>query len=307
MERHWEELARQRRVTTLLSLAVLALALVSSLWFANESNAGQFFDRLPHVGDFIWWLYPKSWPDVLRALFNLPSPNADGTLATNFTEGRMEIGGGYYIPGYLYLLIQTINVALLSTIIGFTFGFPLSFLAAQNSSRNVFVRFLVRRALEFLRAFPIIVIAVLFAAFLSVGPVPAIVAVATHTVGALGKLFFEVVENADPKPVEGVRSVGATWLQQVRYAYVPQVLPNILSYTLLRLEVNVRESTIVGAVGGGGIGRELVLAIKRGHGVKAVAMMLLIFLMILAIDSLSGFLRRRLAGEQSFELARVGA
>jgi phosphonate transport system permease protein len=138
---------------------------------------------------------------------------------------------------------------------------------------------------------------VLFASILSIGPVPAIIAVSIHTVGALGKLFFEVVENADMKSTEGLESVGANWAQKLRYGIVPQVMPNFLSYGLLRLEANVRQSTIIGAVGGGGIGAELALAIKRGYGTKAIAMLILLFLTILIIDQISTALRRRLTGQ----------
>lgn len=307
MERHWNELARARRTMTILSVALLLGALFWSLWFADTSNSGEFFDRLPHVGDFVSWLYPKSWPDVLRAMFDLPSPNDNGTLATNFTSGRVPISGDFYIPGYFYLLAQTVNIALLAALIGFVLALPLSFLAARNSAIGVSIQFGARRLLEFMRAFPVIVIAVLFASFLSIGPVPALLALAIHTTGALGKLFFEVIENADEKAVEGLRSVGASWLQRLRFGYLPQVLPNFLSYGLLRLEVNVRESTIIGAVGGGGIGQELYLAIKRGFGSKAIAMIILVFLTILAIDRLSGYFRHRLAGGQGQELLRTAA
>ena len=307
MERHWQTLARSRRLATFVSLVLLAFALAASLWFANDSNSGNFWDWLPHVADFIWWLYPNIWPDVWRALFNLATPNADGTFATDFPDGRVYVWGNFYIPGYFYLLAQTLNVALLCTLIGFAFGFPLCFLAACNATPNGFLRFAIRRGLEFMRAFPVIVIAVLFASFLSIGPVPAIIAVSAHIVGALGKLFFEVVENADARPVEGLRSVGGSWVQQIRYGLVPQVLPIFLSYALLRLEVNARESTIVGAVGGGSIDQELLLAIKRGYGTKTVEMIIFIFLTILAIDRFSGYVRRRLVGEQAFVLSGVAA
>ena len=111
--------------------------------------------------------------------------------------------------------------------------------------------------LEVLRAFPEIVIAGFFVAVLTIGAVPAMIAVAIHTVGSLGKMFFEVVENADMKADEGLQAVGANWLERVWFGIVPQVLPNFLSYALLRLEINVRASTIIGAVGGGGIGRSV--------------------------------------------------
>ena len=124
------------------------------------------------------------------------------------------------------------------------------------------------------------------------------------TVGALGKLFFEVVENADMKPDEGLRAAGGNWFERVWFGIVPQVLPNFMSYFLLRLEINVRASTIIGAVGGGGIGEPLRLSISQGHEAKTLAIIILLFTTIIAVDQFSAWLRRRLVGDQAFQLAQ---
>ena len=182
------------------------------------------------------------------------------------------------------------------------FAVPFSFIAARNLTLHPVLRLIVKRFMELLRAFPEIVIAGLFAAIVSIGPIAAIIAVGLHTIGALGKLFYEVVENIDMKPDEGMRAVGASWTERVRFAALPQVLPNFMSYALLRLEINVRASTIIGAVGGGGIGEELKLAISRGFGAKTLALVLLLFLTIIAVDQFSAWLRRRLVGEHAFLL-----
>ncbi|HEU4985608.1 MAG TPA: ABC transporter permease subunit, partial [Rhizobiaceae bacterium] len=131
-------------------------------------------------------------------------------------------------------------------------------------------------------------------------------AVSIHTIGALGKMFFEVVENADLKPEEGLRAAGANWVERVWFGIVPQVMPNFLSYGLLRLEINVRASTIIGAVGGGGIGEALRLSISRNHEAKTLAIVLLLFCTIVAVDQFSAWLRRRIVGEQAFEFGRGG-
>ena len=163
---------------------------------------------------------------------------------------------------------------------------------------------IVKRCMELLRAFPEIVIAGLLAAIISIGPVAAIAAVGLHSVGALGKLFYEVIENIDMKADEGMRAVGANWIERVRFGALPQVLPNFMSYTLLRLEINVRASTIIGAVGAVGIGQELKLSISRGFGSKTLALILLLFVTIFIVDQFSAWLRRRLVGEQAFLIAR---
>jgi phosphonate transport system permease protein len=298
----WDRMVAKRRFYTLIGLAILLLALVSSMRFADESNAGHFFERLPHLFDFLSWLIPKEWSDVWRALFDIASPNDKGGEEYNFAKGRVYISGGFYIPEYFELMITTINIAIVSTIVGFTFAVPLSFLAARNFSPSKPLRLVAKRVMELLRAFPEIVIAGLFTAVLSIGPVAAIIAVSLHTIGALGKLFYEVAENADMKADDGLRAVGANWFERVRFAALPQVLPNFASYALLRLEINVRASTIIGAVGGGGIGEELKLSISRGFGAKTVALVLLLFVTIVAVDQFSAWLRRKLVGEHAFLL-----
>jgi len=298
----WSKMVARRRLYTGLGLVILLVAFVSSVKFADESNAGHFFERLPHLFDFVSWLVPKDWNDVWRALFDIESPSHQTGEEYNFALGRVPVWGSFYIPEYFELMIITINIALVSTIIGFVFAVPMSFLAARNLSPSSPLRIVVKRLMEFLRAFPEIVIAGLFAAILSIGPVAAIIAVSLHTIGALGKLFYEVVENIDMKPDEGMKAVGASWAERVRFAALPQVLPNFMSYALLRLEVNVRASTIIGAVGGGGIGEELKLSISRGFGAKTVALVLLLFITIVAVDQFSAWLRRRLVGEHAFLL-----
>lgn len=298
----WDRMIARRRIYTVIGLVILFIAFVSSMRFADESNAGHFFDRLPHLFDFLSWLIPKDWNDVWRALFDRASPNATTGEEYNFPLGRVYVWGSFYIPEYFELMLITINVALVSTIVGFLVAAPLSFLGARNITRFWLPRIVSKRIMEILRAFPEIVIAGLFSAILSIGPVAAIIAISLHTIGALGKLFYEVVENVDMKADEGMKAVGANWLERVRFAALPQVLPNFASYALLRLEINVRASTIIGAVGGGGIGEELKLSISRGFGAKTIALVLLLFVTIIAVDQFSAWLRRRLIGEHAFLL-----
>lgn len=300
VERHYQELAARRRLYTIVGVGAFVASMIASLWYANEANAGKFLDRLPHLFDFVSWLVPADWNDVWRAFLDLPSPNADGTEAMAFEGGRIYLTESFYIPEYLYKMVETVNIAILATLIGFVFGFMLCFLAAQNTAPSRWLRFFVRRVMEIFRAFPEIVIAGFFAAVLSLGPIPAIIAVAIHTVGALGKMFFEVAENADMKAEEGLRAVGAPWILRMRYGLVPHVLPNFLSYSLLRLEINVRASTIIGAVGGGGIGEILRLSIGRGWGPQTLAMLAILFVTVVAVDQLSATLRRRLVGAEAF-------
>lgn len=303
VERHWAELNARRRLYSIGGIVFLVLVTVLSLWFANEMNAGKFFDRLPYFFDFFRDLVPRDNLEVFRALFDLSSPYDVGSFEYNYPEGRHYLFGEIYLPEYFYKMIETLNIALFSTVIGAVIAFFLSFLAARNTMPNAILRNTVRRFLEILRAFPEVVVAGFFLAVLSLGPLPAIAAVSLHTVGALGKLFYEIIENADMKAEEGLRAVGATWIERMWFAIVPQVLPNLSSYMLLRFEINVRASTIIGAVGGGGIGELLRLSISQNHEAKTLAIVGLLLVTIITVDHFSAWLRRRLVGDQAFRPA----
>ena len=304
VERHWQELAAKRRLYTVFSIVIFVVALGSSLWFANDSNSGKFFDRLPYLFDFLGQMVPRDAMEIVRAMFDLPSPYDDGSFKYNYPDGRLYLTQSFYIPEYIYKIAQTINIAIVSTFVGLILGFILSFFAAKNMMPNPWVRMVVRRIMEILRAFPEVVLAGFFLAILSLGPIPAIIAVSIHTVGALGKLFYEVIENADMKPDEGLKAVGGNWIERVCFGMVPQVMPNFMSYVLLRLEINVRASTIIGAVGGGGIGELLRLSIGQSHAAKTLAIIILLFITIVSVDQLSAWLRKKLVGRQSFQMVQ---
>lgn len=300
--RHYRQQVLTRRVYSVIGMLLVLVALGLAMNFANAANSGKFFDRLPYMFDFLKSFVPEDPFEIVRAMFDLESPYFDGSQKYDYTSERHYLTDTLYIPNFIYQLIITVNIAIVSTIIGGGLAFCLCFFAATNLVGSGAVRWIVRRIMEVMRAFPEIVIAGLLTAVLSIGPIAAIAAISFHTIGALGKLFFEVVENADMKPEEGLRSVGATWLERVRFGIVPQVMPNFVSYALLRTEINVRASTIIGAVGGGGIGEVFRLSIGRDHAAKTYAIVILLLVTIVCIDQFSGWLRRKLVGNQSFEL-----
>ncbi|WP_315741928.1 MULTISPECIES: phosphonate ABC transporter, permease protein PhnE [unclassified Bradyrhizobium] len=200
---------------------------------------------------------------------------------------------------WLRLLGETLLISYVGTLVGMVFAFGLNFLAAENTSPAPWLRFVVRRLLEFARTVPAIVFALIFVIAFGLGPIPGVLAIAVHSSGALGKLFSEVVENADMKPVEGIRSTGASWLSCMRFAVLPQVIAGFVSYTLLRFEMNVREASVMGFVGAGGIGQELVVAIRKFYYSDVSAILLTIILTVFLIDIGTGWLRARLFGAEA--------
>ena len=200
---------------------------------------------------------------------------------------------------WLKMLGETLLISYVGTLTGAVFAFALNFFAAENTSPAPWLRFVVRRLLEFARTVPGIVFALIFVIAFGLGPMAGVLAIAIHSTGALGKLFSEIVENADMKPVEGIRSTGASWLSCMRFAILPQVTAGYASYALLRFEVNVREASVMGFVGAGGIGQELVVAIRKFYYSDVSAILLMIIVTVFIIDISTGWLRGRLFGKEA--------
>lgn len=261
---------KRKRLYSGITLIVFVLLMVSGFNLAASRNGGSFWGGLAHFFD-----YPA---EVVSEAASKASE-----LPAHFVT---------YFPA----LVETVNIAAVSTLIGALLAIVFSLLATRGLARWPRAIGVVRRFLDILRAVPDIVIALILIFILGGGPVPAMIAIALHTTGALGKLFSEVNENADLKPVDGLKSVGATWTQQMLLGVVPQVAPNWLSYTLLRFEINIRASAILGFVGAGGLGYELKNAISWGQGRydEAGAMFLMLFLTIVIVDQISSALRNRL-------------
>ncbi len=197
---------------------------------------------------------------------------------------------------WLGLLGETILIAFLGTLLGAVVGFFLCFLSARNLVQNGWWRGAAKRALEFCRTVPELVFALIFVQAFGLGPLPGVLAIAIHTIGALGKLFAEVVENIDMKPVEGVHACGATWSETIRYAVLPQVTSNFASYALLRFEINVRGAAVMGFVGAGGIGQDLLEAIRKFYYSDVSALLVLIIATVMVIDLATERLRHALLG-----------
>jgi phosphonate transport system permease protein len=197
--------------------------------------------------------------------------------------------------GWLKLLFDTVMIAYLATLAGTIGAGLLACLAAANLAPNNTLRWCVKRLFEFCRTVPDLVFALIFVSAFGLGPLAGVLAIGIHSFGTLGKLFAEVVENIDMNPVEGVRSAGGRFVDIVRFGALPQVLPNLASYALLRFEINVRASSIVGFVGAGGIGQELFVAIRKFYYTDVSAILLMIIIAVSITDVLTERIRHRLS------------
>jgi phosphonate transport system permease protein len=262
--------AKRRQMLLGLVLMVVAVIICGigaeidpASFFSKLGNFWSYFDRLLDLdnGDRVW-TDPASW--------------------------------FWGLPKWLGLLGQTLMMAYVGTLTGAIFAFVLCFLTSSNLMRFAVVRVVVRRFLEFCRTVPDLVFALVFVVAFGLGALPGVLALAVHTTGALGKLYAEVVESIDMKPVEGIAASGGSWFSQIRFGVLPQVLSNFASYFLLRFEVNVRGATVLGFVGAGGIGNELIIAIRKFYYSDVSAMMLLLIVCVMLIDAASEQLRHRL-------------
>lgn len=264
--------AKRRQV--LLGAAVLGVAIVAA-GFGAEVRPGVFWARL---GNF------SSYFDRLLTL---------DTGARVWTDPREWFWGA---ARWGRLLAETMLIAYVGTLSGAVLAIAGAVLASRNLNRSAVARFAVTRLLEFCRTVPDIVFALVFVAAFGLGALPGVLAIAVHTTGALGKLFSEVIESIDMKPVEGVAASGATWVSQVRFGVMPQVLSNFASYGLLRFEINVRGAAVLGFVGAGGIGETLITAIRKFYYSDVSAMLVMLIVCVMLIDLGSERVRHRLLG-----------
>lgn len=213
-------------------------------------------------------------------------------------DGRLvfaDIGEWYWGLGkWSRLLLETLIIAYVGTALGAAGALLVCFAAAANLMPKAWIRVPLRRFLEFCRTVPELVFALIFVIAFGLGPIPGLLAISIHTFGALGKQFFEVAENIDMKPVEGVTATGASWPIAVRFGALPQVAANFVSYALLRFEINVRGASILGFVGAGGIGQDLIEAIRKFYYSDVSAILLLIIATVVVIDLVTERVRHRL-------------
>ncbi len=274
-ERYFREIKlRQTRDT--FTWSVLLLVLYFAAGNVAEFNLLTVWRSLPNFLDYIVETIPTLHVSVL--------------FADSHTKGSLAYWG-YRLPIQLPLIWETLQLALASTLGAAGIATVFSFLAAGNAWAPVWVRYSIRALVAFLRTMPELAWAVIFVMAFGIGAIPGFLALMLHTIGSLTKLFYEAIESAQDKPVRGLAACGATPLQRMRFALWPQVKPIFISYSFMRMEINFRSSTILGLVGAGGIGQELMTNIKLDRYDQVSMTLLLIIIVVSLLDMLSGRLR----------------
>jgi phosphonate transport system permease protein len=271
----------RHRLQTAVGVVVFSLLLALSLQRSGFLDANIGGDPLGRVGVFLGRMTPKLRADALLA-----DRRTAGSLASWF----------YDLPLWLKSAWQTFEMAALSTAIGAVGAVGAGLLSARNLTPLAPARFVVRRSLEAIRTLPDLILALILVAAFGVGPFAGVLALSISTVGGLGKLFAEINEQIDPRPLEAIEASGASRIRQIRYAVLPQVLPAYASYALIRLEGNLAAASALGIVGAGGIGIELQRAITYTEFDTYLAILLLMVGLIFVIDIASEQIRHRLIG-----------
>ena len=195
---------------------------------------------------------------------------------------------------WLKPLVDTLAMSIAGTALAVCLSLPLALLAAPNTTPNVWLAKVVRVLLSAMRSVPEIILGILFVAAVGFGALPGVLALALHSVGMVGKFYAEAIEHVDPNPLEAARAAGGNGFQVIVHAVLPQVMPQLADITIYRWEYHFRASAVLGIVGAGGIGFELMAALRLIYYDQVSAILLTILACVVVVDGLGGVLRKAL-------------
>jgi phosphonate transport system permease protein len=242
-------------------IALILVVCGAALWITGFFDAERFAEGLPALGQLFSEMVP---PD--------------------FSRWR----------AWLRPLLDTLAMSIAGTALAVVLSLPLAILAAPNTAPNGIVRHVARTFLSFLRSVPELIMGILFVAAVGFGALPGVLALALHSVGMVAKFYAEAIEHVDPKPLEAARAAGASAGQVITHAVLPQVLPQLADITIYRWEYHFRASTVLGIVGAGGIGFELIAALRLIKYDQVSAILLTILACVVIVDAIGSILRKRL-------------
>ncbi len=254
-----------------ISVVVFVLGLLAYSWFGTEMSLGRLVESGPRMAAFLDRMFP---PDLT---WNSDEPRV--------FDPPLRLAG--------QAVVITLQISILGTALGMVAALGLGFLASENLTPH-WVHHPVKVFLALLRSIPVLLLALLFFIGVGFGALPGVLAIAIHSIGMLGKLFGEECEGVETGVWEAMDSAGANWFQKIRYAIWPQVAAQIYSLTLFRLEMNLRESAVLGLVGVAGLGL-WIENYRRAFDYPSVATLVIVtMLVVLVVDQVSFHIRRRL-------------
>jgi phosphonate transport system permease protein len=279
----------------------LVLTLVVLVWSFQGAKirAGELVEGIPQIGSTIARMLPPDFSKLTDArnyffpqgisltelLLPVPLPEAENRAKRRWWDNTFP----QTIVG---ATLETVQMALAGTFLALLVAFPAGFLAARNTTPHSAIYHLVRAAMNFLRTIPDLALGLLFVAAVGLGAFAGTLALAIHTATVLGKLLSESVENIDEGVVEAIRATGAGYVQILSFAVLPQILPDLISFTLYRLETNIRAASVLGLIGAGGIGYLMNTSFRTFQYQEAAAIVLVLIVLVMLVDYLSSQLRR---------------
>lgn len=261
--RHDAILADERRAALRHAglVGIIAVVCVASLWLTGFFDAQRLIEGGPALAQLFREMVP---PDFSR------------------------------LPHWFKPLIDTLAMSVAGTVLAVVFSLPLALLAAPNTSPHAVVYQSCRLVLSFLRSVPEIIMGIIFVAAVGFGALPGVLALGLHSVGMVGKFYAEAIEHVDTRPIEAARAAGASPFQVITHAVLPQVLPQLADITIYRWEYHFRASAVLGIVGAGGIGFELIAALRIIEYAQVSAILLTILACVVVVDGLGAWLRNKL-------------
>jgi len=239
--------------------------------------------------------------EIIMPIIVIPPSSGEGPFIHHL-EARQTTSVGAYKPSEelklaVARMIETIFLGLMATLFGVVLAVPVSFTAARNlmgtSQITMVIYYISRTLLNIVRSIEPLIWAIIATVWVGLGPFAGIIALTLHSIAALGKLYSEAIEGIDPGPIEAIQATGANWLQTIAHAVVPQMIPPFVSFTIYRWDINVRMSTIIGAVGGGGIGFLLIQWIRLLDFRAAGIAVWFIAITVAILDNVSAEIRQR--------------
>jgi len=278
----------------------MALGLVILAWSFQGAKfrPGEFLDGIPQIFVMLGRMLPPDFTKITdRKNYFLPEKLTLPELLLPWSRGddqarmRQRWWDNTFPQTVVGATLETVQMALAGTFLALLAAFPMGFLAARNTAPHASVYYLVRAALNFIRTIPDLVLGLLFVAAVGLGAFAGTLALAIHTATVLGKLLSESVENIDEGVVEAIRATGAGYLQVLSFAVLPQILPDLISFTLYRLETNIRAASVLGLIGAGGIGYLMNTSFRIFQYQDAAAIVLVLIALVMLVDHLSSRLR----------------
>lgn len=234
----------------------------------TDTSLTSFVQGIPHMTDFVGRMFP---PDIT------------------------------HLGKFLLKAIETLQMAIVGSTIGAIIALPLSFLAARNIMPNKFVYHSIRTIFDLFRGINEIVLGLIFVSMVGLGPFPGVLALAAHVTGALGRYFSESIETVDPEVIKAIISTGANKVQVIARGIFPQAKPLFINYMLYYLENNFRAATVLGLVGAGGIGMELITSMRLFKNQEVLTILIIMVSMVLIIDRFSAYIRKKIVKVETLE------